>query len=124
MNTATKKLQLSSVDRSQGEYNEDKEFGDAIDREESINPNSDDKGGKDFNNDDINVHQEDHTLGDNYDTVSKVSSGVFDGAHSNKFKQPENFKQLLWNIAVPSPGSMTIMLGLLKDDLKDDQAGL
>jgi hypothetical protein len=56
MNAATKKLQLLSVDGSQGEYNEDEEFGEAIDREECINPNSDDKGGKDFNDDDISVH--------------------------------------------------------------------
>ena len=58
------------------------------------------------------------------DTASEVSSGVFDVAHSNKFESPENFKQLLWNIAGPSPGSMTIMLELLKDDLEDNQAGL
>jgi hypothetical protein len=124
MNAATKKLQLSSVDRNQGKYDKDKEFGDALDREESINPTSDDKGGKDFTKDDISVHQEDLTLGENYDTASEVLSGVFNVAHSNKFESPENFKQLLWNVAGPSPGSMTIMLELLKDDLKDDQAGL
>jgi hypothetical protein len=48
MNAATKKLQLSSVDGNQGEYNKDEEFGDAINREESINPTSDNKGGEDF----------------------------------------------------------------------------
>ena len=124
MNAATKKLQLLSVDGNQGKYDEDEEFGDAIDREESINPTSDDKGDKDFTKDDISVHREDLTLGEDYDTASKVSSGVFGVAHSNKFESPENFKQLLWNVAGPSPGSMTIMLELLKDDLEDDQAGL
>ena len=124
MNAATKKLQLSSVDGNQGKYDKGKEFGVAIDREESINPTSDDKGGEDFTKDDISVHQEDLTLGEDYDTASKVSSGVFNVAHSNKFESPKNFKQLLWNVAGPSPGSMTIMLELLKDDLKDNQAGL
>ena len=124
MNAATKKLQLSSVDGNQGKYNKDEEFGDTINREESINPTSDDKGGKDFTKDDISVHQEDLNLGEGYDTASKVSSGVFNVAHSNKFESPENFKQLLWNVAGLSPGSMTIMLELLKDDLKDNQAGI
>jgi hypothetical protein len=124
MNAVTKKLQLSSVDGNQGKYNEDEEFEDAIDREESINLTSDDEGGKDFTKDDISVHREELTLGEDYDTASKVSSGVFDVAHFNKFESPENFKQLLWNVAGPSPGSMTIMLELLKDDLEDNQAGL
>ena len=44
--------------------------------------------------------------------------------HSNKFEEPDNFKQLLWNVAGPSPGSMIILLDLLKDDLEADQAGL
>jgi hypothetical protein len=124
MNAAMKKLQLSSVDGNQGKYDEDEEFRDAIDREESINPTSEDKGGKDFTKEDIGVHQEDLTLGEDYDTASKVSSGVFGVAHSNKFESPETFKQLLWHEVGPSPGSMTIMLELLKADLEDDQAGL
>jgi hypothetical protein len=124
MNAATKKLHLLSVDGNQGKYDKDKEFGDAINREESINPTSDNEGGKDFTKDVISAHQEDLTLGENYDTASKVSPGVFDMAHSNKFESPENFKQLLWNVAGPSPGSMYIMLELLKDDLEDNQAGL
>jgi hypothetical protein len=70
MNAATKKLQLSSVDGNQGKYDEDKEFGDAIDREESINPTSDEEGGKDFTKDNISVHQEDLTLGEDCDTAS------------------------------------------------------
>ena len=51
-------------------------------------------------------------------------SGVFDAAHSNNFKEPDNFKKLSWNIAGPSPGSMIILLDLLKDNLEADHAGL
>jgi hypothetical protein len=123
MNAATKILQLLSVDGDQDE-GKDEEFGNAFDREESINPHSDNKGGKDFNEDNLSIHQEDLTLGDDFDTASKVSSRVFNATHSDKNKEPENFKQLLWNVAGPSAGSMIIMLELLKDDLEADQAGL
>ncbi len=54
----------------------------------------------------------------------EVSSGVFDAVHSNKFEVPNNFKKPIWNKAGPSPGSMIILLGLLKDELEADQAGL
>jgi hypothetical protein len=123
MNAAMKKLQLLSVDRDQDE-GKDEEFGDAFDREESINPHSDDEGGKDFNEDNLSIHQDNLTLGDNFDTASEVSSGVFDATNSNKYEEPENFKQLLWNVAGPSAGSMIIMLELLKNNLDADQAGL
>jgi hypothetical protein len=53
-----------------------------------------------------------------------VSSGVFDAIHFNKFEEPDDFKKLLWNVARPSPGSMIILLDLLKDDLEADHAGL
>jgi hypothetical protein len=94
MNAATKKLQLLSIDRDQ-DKGKDEEFGNAFDREESINPHSDDKGGGDFNKDNLSIHQDNLTLGDNFDTTSKVSSEVFDATHSNKYEEPENFKQLL-----------------------------
>ncbi len=123
MNTATAKLQLSSLDKDQDKDN-NKEFDNAISRENSINPYSDDKGGKDFLEEDLSNQQEDLTLGDEFDTASEVSSGFFDATHSNKFKEPDNFKQLLWNIAGPFPGSMIIFLDLLEDDLESDQAGL
>jgi hypothetical protein len=92
MNATTENLQLLSVDGDQDEGNKEA-FGDAFDREGSINPHSDDKGGKDFSEDNLIVHHDNLTLGDKYDTASKVSSGVFDATHSNKFEEPENFKQ-------------------------------
>ncbi len=54
----------------------------------------------------------------------EVSSGIFVAFHSNKFEVPDNFIKLTWNKARPSPGSIIILLGLLKDELKADQAGL
>jgi hypothetical protein len=126
MNAATENLQLLSVDGDQDERNEEafEVFGDAFDREGGINPHSDDEGGKDFSEDDLSVHHDNLTLGDKYDTASEVSSGVFDTTHSNKFEEPENFKQVLWNVAGPSTGSMIIMLDLLMDNQEADQAGL
>ena len=58
------------------------------------------------------------------DTALEVLSGVFDATHSNKVEEPDNFKKLLWNFAGPSPGSMIILLDLLKDNLEADHAGL
>jgi hypothetical protein len=123
MNAAMAKLQLSSLDKDQ-DNDVDKEFDNAINRENSINPYSDGKGGKDFLEEDLSNQQKDLTLGDKFDTTSEVSSEVFDVTHSNKFKEPDNFKQLLWNVAGPSPGSMIILLDLLKDDLEADQVEL
>ncbi len=123
MNAATENLQLSSVDGDQGEGNEEA-FGDAFNREGSINPHSDNKGGEDFSEDNLSIHHDHLNLGDKYDTASEVSSGVFDATHLNKFEEPENLKQVLWNIAGPSAGSMIIMLDLLMDNLEADQVGL
>jgi hypothetical protein len=96
-----------------------------INREDGINLLSDNKGGKDFLEEDLSLHHTDLTLfGNDYDTSSEVSSGVFDAVHSNKFKVPDNFKMLVWNEAGPSPGSMIIHFDLLKDELEANQAGL
>ncbi len=123
MNAVTAKLQLSSLDKDQDKDN-NKEFDNAINRENSINPYSEDVGDKDFLKEDLSNQQEDLTLGDELNTALEVSLGVFDATHSNTFKEPDNFKQFLWNVAGPSPGSMIILLDLLKDDLEADQAGL
>jgi hypothetical protein len=124
MNAATAKLNLLLLDGDQGTEDDNKKFNDAIDREDSINPYSNDEEGKDFLEDDLSVHQEDFTLGEDYDTASEVSSGLFNAIHSNQFEEPDTFKQFLWNVAGPSPGSIIICLDLLKDDLEADKAGL
>jgi hypothetical protein len=123
MNAAMANLNLSSLEGDQHDSNEE-EFDSATNSENTINFYSDDKEGEDFLEDNLDVRQEDLTLGNDFDTASEVSSSVFDATHSNKFEEPNNFKKLLWNVARPSPGSMIILLDLLKDDLKADHAGL
>ena len=148
MNKATAKLNLLVVDgdlNMEEDTEEDKdEFDDAMDREEEseldtsyvvqcsdlpdlsfeVDPNSDDEEGKDFSEDDLSVHLEDHSLGQDYDSSSEVASGVFEASYTNTFEEPNSFKELLWNIAGLSVGSMIIFLDLLKDDLEAEEAGL
>ncbi len=89
-----------------------------------VDPDSDDEEGEDFSENDLSAHPEDHSLGQDYDSASEVESGVFDASYTNTFEEPNTFKELLWNIAGPSVGSMTIFLDLLKDDLKAEEADL
>jgi len=148
MNKATAKLNLSSVNGEQDmeedvEGDED-EFDDAMDREEEseldtsyvvhrsdlpdlpfeVDPNSNDEEGEDFSEDNLSVHLEDQSLGQDYDSSSEVASGVFDASYTNTFEEPNTFKELLWNIAGPSVGSIIIFLDLLKDDIEAEEAGL
>jgi hypothetical protein len=123
MNAAMANLNLLSLEGDQHNNNEE-EFDSAINSENTINFYSDKEEGEDFLEDNLDVQQEDLTLGNDFDTASEVSSNVFDATHSNKFEEPNNFKKLLWNIARPSPRSMIILLDLLKDDLKADHVGL
>jgi hypothetical protein len=88
-----------------------------------LNPDSDNEGGKDFLEDNLSDHLEDHYLSNDYDSSSEVASGVFDASHANAFEEPKSFKEHLWNLAGPSVGSMSIFLNLLKDDLEEDEAG-
>ena len=126
------------------EEEEEEEFDDAMEREEDsevdttyvvqrgdltdlsfdVDPDSEDKEGEDFSVDDLKVQPGDHSLDQDYDTASKVSSGRFAADYANTFAEPISFKELLWNTAGPSPGGMIIFLGLLKDDLEADEAGL
>ena len=100
------------------------EFDDAMDREEEskldtsyvvhrsdlpdlsfeVNPDSDNEEGEDFSEDDLSIHLEDHSLGQDYDSSLEVASGVFKASYTNTFEEPNTFKVLLWNIAGPSVG--------------------
>jgi hypothetical protein len=124
MITATAKLNLSLLDGDKDKEDDKEVSNNAINREDSLNSYSDDEGGDDFLEEDLSIHEEDLTLGDKYNTLLEVSSGVFDVTHSNQFKKTNNFKQLFWNVAGPSPGRMIILLNLLKDNLEADQVGL
>jgi hypothetical protein len=89
-----------------------------------VDPDSNDKEGDNFSEDNLSIHLEDHSLGQNYDSSSEVASGVFDTSYTNTFKEPNTFKELLWNIARPSVGSIIIFLDLLKDNLEAEEVGL
>jgi len=105
INKDTAKLNLSSVNGEQDmeedvEEDED-EFDDAMDREDDseldtsyvvhrsdlpdlsfeVDPDSDNEEGEDFSEDDLSIHLEDHSLGQDYDSSSEVASGVFDASY-------------------------------------------
>ncbi len=148
MNNATAQLNLSSVNEApsmeEDEEEEEEEFDDAMEREVDskldtsyvvqrgnltdlsfdVDPDSEDEEGEDFSEDDLRVHPGDHFLDQDYYTSSEVSSGRFAANYANTFTEPISFKELLWNTAGPSPGGMIIFLGLIKDDLETDEAGL
>ena len=134
MKKATAKLNLSSVDgdpNMEEDMEEDKdEFDDAMDREEEskldtsyvvqrsdlpdlsfkVDPDSDNEEGEDISEDNLSIHLEDHSLGQDYDSSSEVLSGVFDANYANTFEEPNSFKELLWNTAGPSVGGMIIRI--------------
>jgi len=109
MNNATAKLNLSSVndERSMEEDKEAEEevFNDAMEREEDsevdttyvvqrgdltdlsfdVDPDSEDKEGGAFSGDDLSELPGDHSLDQDYDTASEVSSGRFAADHANKY---------------------------------------
>ncbi len=51
-------------------------------------------------------------------------SGEFDAVHANKYQNPDNFRQQLWNDAGPTVDSMMIQLSMINDNLADDEAGI
>ncbi len=65
-----------SLDKDQNKDNQE-EFDSAIDSEDTINFYSDDEGGKDFLEGDLNDQQEDLTLGDNFDIARRCLQVFF-----------------------------------------------
>jgi hypothetical protein len=51
---------------------------------------------------DLDINQTD------YKSASEVLSGVFDAEYNEKYTDPTNFLQLLWNTAGPLVGSMIV----------------
>jgi hypothetical protein len=56
--------------------------------------------------------------------ILEVSSGEFKMAHGQKYQDPTNFLQALWNEAGPTVGSMKIMLKLMRTKFEGEMAGL
>ncbi len=56
--------------------------------------------------------------------ILEVSSREFDASHTQKYKEPANFLQALWNMAGSSAGSMKIQLKMRRKKLKGKLAGI
>ncbi len=54
----------------------------------------------------------------------EISSGKFEATHGQKYKEPANFLQALWNKTGPTVGSMKIVLDMLRTKFKGELAGL
>ena len=118
MNNAMAQLNLLSVNEERNieeeEEEEEEEFDDAMEREVDskvdttyvvqrgnladlsfdVDPDSEDEEGEDFSGDDLRVHPGDHSLDQDYDTTSEVSSGRFAADYANTFAEPISFKEL------------------------------
>ena len=112
MNRATADLNLESSESGQGEEQQDDPSSGSNDSSYSTEENSYDT---------LNEHDIDP---DDYDEALEVSSGELEAVHANRFHRPDSFKQQLWNDAGPTVDSMVVQLSLIKDNLRDDEAGL
>jgi hypothetical protein len=59
---------------------------------------------------------------EDYDDAQEVSLGKFDAIHANKYQEPNNFKQQLWNEAGPTIDNTMVQLTLIKANLEDKEA--
>jgi hypothetical protein len=137
----------SKADDKAGEYQDNKEMakasadltkrmaeasGDLIDTLEEgtyntpLDPLTDDDKGKTYKESDSNAKLGDNDLktSEYASDAVEVESGEFELAHAQKYKEPLNFCQALWNEAGPSIGSMKIMLEMLRTKFKRELVGL
>ena len=112
MNRATAELNLESSESGQGEEQQEDHSSDSNDSSYSTEENPYDTP----NEHDIDPND--------YDEALEVSSGELEAVHANRFHRPVSFKQQLWNDAGPTVDSMVVQLSLIKDNLRDDEAGL
>jgi hypothetical protein len=70
--------------------------GDLTDLSFDVDPDSEDEEGEDFSGEYLRVQPGDHSLDQDYDTASEVSSGRFVADYANTFAEPISFKELLW----------------------------
>jgi hypothetical protein len=90
------------------EQDENKEFADAIDGEDGINILSDDEGCNDFLK--ANTRKISHSYVMITTPPWRYPQEYLMQSIPTKFEVPDNFKQLIWNEAGSSPGSMIILL--------------
>jgi hypothetical protein len=91
-----------------------------------VDPLTNDKDGKQYNDRNPTIKPRDIKLSmlEYNSDVLEVSFGKFEAAHGQKYKEPANFLQALWNEAGPTVGSMKIMLKMLRTEFKGGLAGL
>jgi hypothetical protein len=91
-----------------------------------VDPLDEDKGEK-FSKANFSKYMDNKNLkleGYNLD-ILKVSSGEFEVAHTQKYQEPANFLQALWNMAITfCVGSIKIHLNMLGSKLKGKLAGI
>jgi hypothetical protein len=91
-----------------------------------VDPLTNDKDDEQYNDSDPTVKPRDDNLSmSEYNSdILEVSSGKFEAAHGQEYKEPANFLQALWNKAGLSVGSMKIMLKMLQTKYEGELAGL
>jgi hypothetical protein len=91
-----------------------------------VDPLTNDEDGEQYSDSNPPVKPRDDDLSmSEYDSaILEVSSSKFEAAHGQKYKEPANFFQALWNKAGPTVGSMKIMLEMLRINFKGELAGL
>ncbi len=87
---------------------------------------SSDEDGKTYEGDDSPAQSEDEELDKKSYTssVTKVDSGVFDANHAQRYIDPANFRQALWNEAGPTVGAMEVMLEMMRTEFEGELLGL
>jgi hypothetical protein len=112
------RMEEASIDLADTESEEDSH--------NTLDPLSDDEEGEDYkvDNSDAKSNDDKLNMSDYNLDVLEVSSGEFEAAHSQKYQQPENLLQALWNKAGPAVRSMKITLELMKTEFKGEVAGL
>ncbi len=91
-----------------------------------INLLSSGKDGKTYKGDDSIAQSKDEELDmKSYDSnITEVNSGVFDANHSQRYVNPANFRQALWNDAGPTVGAMKVMLEMMRTEFDGELLGL
>jgi hypothetical protein len=91
-----------------------------------INLLSSEKDGKTYKDDDPPAQSADKELDiTSYNSsVTKVDSGVFDPIHAQRYIEPTNFRQALWNEAGPTVGTMNVMLEMIWTEFEGELLGM
>ncbi len=91
-----------------------------------LDPHTDDEEGETYKQNNSSVKPGDNNLNmTEYDSNAwERSSGEFEAAHRQKYKEPINFRQALWTEAGPSVGSMKIMLEMMRTKFEGELARL